>query len=882
LKNFEKYKSQLKSFLSKEGKYMGSNPMYCFSPDHENSNSEAMLIYDTYFQCQSCGIHGDIYDAVGILKGIPNKNDQYDYVARICGEVIYEPQPENPKFTPDGNSISTLLSKLEKIPGADEHIRRYLEERKTLDKTIDAIIHHFYYWPGLNRAIEMFGKDLLYKCGVRFKGKNGGPSNWTMPGAVLKMGRGLKLFYYDRDGKSQKYHTKGGLTFPFPYLPAGDTIHLVEAEINALAMDSEGYPTIALGGINGSFGVEKLSQYKRAIICLDGDKKGNLGADRLNQALVKKGYKGEILIARLPKGKDPDDLIKEGRRRELQNAIDAATDKVAMFETPPPFQFIGYDSKNYHIWPRTMSIPITIGRQDNNIKNMMCDIAPLDWWLSKYPKTMRDGEVVINTAQALSWFRAEAQKRGIFDENKIMGSGVHKVGKEIILNTGEGLVIGEQHINYSDYSGKALFCRSKNIFTIGNDSWTEKEGQKLFDKIHVFGFEKELDFILLLGWCSLAPFASVLHRRPHIAISAGKGSGKTTLIDNLIRPAMGEISLSIEGKVTEPGIRQSIGKDCRPVILDEFEIHSKEDLNRITSIYSLARSAYSMEGEIVKGTTGSSPIVFKPKTMFCFFAVNITMTNDADRSRIPILKMSMGSGNPEIDMDFEGLRSRIFKNSRKVLEDIEDAKSYIKELTGSPRSADTYGTLIGGFWSTVSDKSFMDDEKYAHIVKNACYRIEDYQIDKTDEESLLDTLFNHIVKEDGMTLTIGQMLTGDTDGVAKDYVNGVQYEPSTDDWLKKATKYGFKVDKNKDGIEYFAINEKSEFIKGILKDTAFADYRQILQRHPAIINDGKTIPIRMAGKVDRCLLFDWEVVKKLHFEVQEEVIKEKLRSDAPY
>jgi len=82
-------------------------------------------------------------------------------------------------------------------------------------------------------------------------------------------------------------------------------------------------------------------------------------------------------------------------------------------------------------------------------------------------------------------------------------------------------------------------------------------------------------------------------------------NGKTWLVDNIIAPALGDSSLTVQSNSTEAGIRQRLKQDARPVIFDEAEGESQHARQRMQAVLELARQA-SSDGvaEIAKGTAG--------------------------------------------------------------------------------------------------------------------------------------------------------------------------------------------------------------------------------------------------------------------------------------
>ena len=66
----------------------------------------------------------------------------------------------------------------------------------------------------------------------------------------------------------------------------------------------------------------------------------------------------------------------------------------------------------------------------------------------------------------------------------------------------------------------------------------------------------------LLGWLVLAPVCGALNWRPHIWLTGGAGTGKTTILKLFIRPLLGGVVQSATGGTTEAGLRgdQDLGE----------------------------------------------------------------------------------------------------------------------------------------------------------------------------------------------------------------------------------------------------------------------------------------------------------------------------------
>ena len=251
--DYQQYKNRLKQFIGSYGVDTSKSPTNCIDPSHTD-NSPSMLIYDEYFECKSCGISGDIYDAVGYLQGIHNKKEQYEYIDNMFGQGTSFNEPQKKKeFRIDPSCEKKLREYIAGQNGnGKQNIRAYLDRRGCPEDMKQSLSGAFSWWPGFDQAILDLGWDTVKGAGVPLINPITKVSSWGPAGVVTKIGHGFKLFYYDSNGKSKKIGTKKCKTFPFPRLPDGDSVMLVEGEMSAISMLYAGFDnTVAIGGVNG-------------------------------------------------------------------------------------------------------------------------------------------------------------------------------------------------------------------------------------------------------------------------------------------------------------------------------------------------------------------------------------------------------------------------------------------------------------------------------------------------------------------------------------------------------------------------------------------------------------------------------------------------------
>lgn len=888
--DFEKYKYSLQAYLALKGYDVKINPMFCFSPDHSNTDTPSMQIHDDGFKCHSCGIHGDIYDACGLITGLTDKKEQYRDVEQTLGFApLQAAVKKDPDFTPDPKAVKEVNNYLKNHGGREKGVKHFLKQRGYNDEIIGKLAKSYAYWPGLDQAERSISLKTLEKAGLYNPEKE--YHAYHNAGAIIRLGSGYKLMFYKND-KCEKRNSRSAKTFPCPpvdELP--EEIILTEAETSALSMRSVGFENVfSTGGTNGitKNNAHLLKNVKKIIFCFDGDNKGRYhsGIDEhlidkktgnksqpktAIQKIIESGCIAAIHTVRLAENSDPDDYVREGKIGGLQYLIDHAEPVTTVTNKPLeepeqspeeekdnlPFRFMGYDDKAYYILPKNQNVPLKINRGDTSLKNWMHETADEDWWFQRFnmETETKEGELktVFDKSAALHWFRQENYKVGIYDASRLKGIGAYKDGDQIILNTGRDVVTcSGETIDYTDWDGDNIYTRSKRHFKLKANPWKIEDGKNLWNQINTFSFEKRMDKIAVAGYVVMAPFASALWRRPALWLTAKKGTGKSYLMEEIIVPAVGggSFALFTEGTATEAFLRQMTKTDSVPIVIDEFEAKDKKEKMNNERIQDLMRSAYG-GNTTGKGSASHEAIEFHLRNMFCFGSINVNISNDGNRSRLHICRMKESRGVCQAPEDFEGLRARTFKLLPKILEDIKIAKHDLMSIGLNNRQADTYSPFLAGAWSLISERSFMnesEDEKILTVFHDAIKDL--FGGDgKEDEDRIIERILQQRVRIDSSNeRTVAEMLIEKTD-------------MGTLLYTKELERYGMKRFKYKDHGEVLAIALESSDIKKFLEDTAYSDYKEIIQRNQFLVNDSH--PVRLLGGLTRCVLLDW---KKFHDE----------------
>lgn len=286
-------KNELNNDLFNTIRQETQNNVICTCPYHKNgrethpsarvycNTDDAEVVYGT-FHCFTCGVSKQLYSLVGDCF---NKDDNFgkDWLVSHYGDTIVE-------------------------------VFHYLEPI-TLNKTgatkeylPDSILNQYmYYHPYMWQ--RKLSKEVVDKFDVGYDKET---ECLTFPVRDIN---GKLLFITKRSVKNKSFYIEKGVEKPVYLLYDAiqnnvNTLYVCESQINALTLQSWGYPAVALFGTGSPHQYELLKScgIRNFILCLDGDAAGQRGNNRFKANMPKNVL---ISIKCIPEGKDVNDLTKE-------------------------------------------------------------------------------------------------------------------------------------------------------------------------------------------------------------------------------------------------------------------------------------------------------------------------------------------------------------------------------------------------------------------------------------------------------------------------------------------------------------------------------------------------------------------------------------------
>lgn len=263
-------------------------------------------------------------------------------------------------------------------------------------------------------------------------------------------------------------------------------------------------------------------------------------------------------------------------------------------------------------------------------ENDLIGLAPSHFWRSQFPRFNDRGDVTGINARAVADTLFEiGRSLGPFDLSRVRGRGIWREGQKTIINLSGQIPPG---LEYEYVGSHPLDLTTDQKIT----------GREVHEFLRLFNFKQSGDSILYLGWLKIAPVCGGLLVRPHLFLTGQKNSGKTSNIraaENLIKPLV----IVLDGQSSEAGIRQKLGPDSLPALVDEFE--SDGNRTKMRAVIKLARSAYSATGTVARGTPEGRVLEFTCRTIFLFAAINPIIGTAADMSRTIFIELASHNGD---------------------------------------------------------------------------------------------------------------------------------------------------------------------------------------------------------------------------------------------
>lgn len=390
---------------------------------------------------------------------------------------------------------------------------------------------------------------------------------------------------------------------------------------------------------------------------------------------------------------------------------------------------LGYDDGRFYYYSKFTN-QIKMLRDKEHGKTALLGLAPIEWWLSKFD----NGKGKVEWDESVSYLMQACRNVGIFDKRKIRGRGCWVDDGRFVLHLGDRLIVDGETVELGSF-------RSTNVYQAAarkkapSNALTDKEAEGLIEAVKTFDWEMPASAALLAGFCVLAPICSSLKWRPHIWITGGSGSGKSTVFDLFVKQAIGDMGVYSSLESTSAGLTQRMKADGFPIIFEEFDPskNKRADLEKAQGFFNLMRLASDdSDIEILRGSASGESITYNINSMFCLIGIQICTNEQAILNRTAQLTLKSRANKTDQQkeankaqwdniksvfadkvMPIENLSGRLLARTLGMIDIIQhNIKVFRKAANkhfGNARHADQYGTLLAGAYSLRSDCRVKED-----------------------------------------------------------------------------------------------------------------------------------------------------------------------------
>lgn len=535
---------------------------------------------------------------------------------------------------------------------------------------------------------------------------------------------------------------------------------------------------------------------------------------------------------------------------KIENDVPSVSEK--------PFFCLGYGDDKYYFYSRERKQVVTRTAVGIN-ESALLELAPKSYWVSNFP----DKQDKYQKSDAINYLLRSCHRKGLYDPLRhVRGRGAWIDQERLIFHFGDHLNVDGNRVEIEDIDSRYVYECAPELAAPLNKALSDKEGNEILRAASMFNWKQSSSALLLCGYIALAPLCGVLKWRPHIWVTGGAGSGKSTILSRFVNVLLGSIPVYAQGNSTEAGIRQTLKSDALPVVFDESESNNQSEQMRIQNLLAMIRQSSSdSAAKTYKGTSGGRSMSFYIRSMFCLASIQASIQHQADMERITKLELKQKGGNNNgdewtklsnslydvIERD-DSLPLRLFKRSIDLFPVIKANIEIFSNVAanmpqfGSQRKGDQYGTLLAGCWSLLSDKQITPEQAKDFINR---YDWSEYQEGTEIEESekaLGFLLERKIRTEKGGEYSLYELIKKATTRVTDSDKFTYEHE-------SKATieRYGMILG---DGVLY--ISNTSDNAAGLFKNSVYeSGWKDQLLRADGVTRHHTTK--RFNGKPSRCL-----------------------------
>lgn len=443
---------------------------------------------------------------------------------------------------------------------------------------------------------------------------------------------------------------------------------------------------------------------------------------------------------------------------------------------------MGYDNNgNYVVLSRKTGYLVILRAQDMNFKTLLVRLGREVRNFS----TVYDNDLqceVTDPKVAAEAIAEACDRLGPFAFEKVRGPGMYLDGDDLIVNFGHQVakVSGEVLALERQKNGTAYQSGPSLGFSMETPCASPEETQHLLRVFGSFNLKSQRDLMTVVGWYAATVYGAVAKNLPILAISAERGSGKSTLI-GFLSSQLGPRVVRRDGVPTVAQAIYELEHQPAPLILDEFEgrASKKAALDELAEIF---RSGFDADGpKRITRVRGGKTVYFNAPSGVLVAGIGVPVFNDATETRTvhvcmgPLPEASrtgyevlLDATKQQVAEEFGARIRRLLVARWNVMRDaMEAVRAMLIGIGHDARMTDTYTSMLAGYIALTHDSLPSAEQLKGLISQMGLNVVVLAKVVERDSDVCLQTILNRKVaifwmvngEKEKVHLTIRDLLT---------------------------------------------------------------------------------------------------------------------------